>query len=62
MAKNKKFVFLPKTPETLSTVVVEARMLECKLSTNNLNGCTYEPWFTQYKGSELIDYVENFGS
>lgn len=34
-------------------------MLNCKLVTNNLNGCTHEPWFRNLKGSELIDFVDN---
>ena len=34
-------------------------MLNCKLVTNNLNGCTYEPWFRNFKGPELIDFVDN---
>ena len=34
-------------------------MLNCGLVTNNLNGCTYEPWFRQYKGVELINFVRN---
>jgi len=56
MAKNKKFVFLPKTPETLSRVVVEARMLGLSVTTNNLVGATGEEWFNK-KGEELIDYM-----
>ena len=31
----------------------------CKLVTNNLNGCTYEPWFRGLKGQDLIDYVDS---
>jgi len=33
-------------------------MLGCGLVTNNLNGCTYEPWFRKYKGTELIDFID----
>ena len=29
------------------------------LVTNNLNGCTYEPWFKKLKGEDLIDFVDN---
>ena len=53
------FVFFPQTLETFSRIVLEARMLNCKLVTNNLNGCTYEPWFRNFKGSELIDFVDD---
>ena len=56
MAKNKKFVFLPRTPETLSRIVVEARMLGCSVVSNQLVGATYEEWF-KLKGEELIDYL-----
>ena len=59
LSKYEKFVFFPKTLESFCRVVLEARMLDCKLITNNLNGCTYEPWFKKYKGSELIDFVDN---
>ena len=58
MAEYDRFVFFPQTLESFCRVVVEARMLQCKLSTNNLNGCTYEPWFTQYKGEELINFID----
>ena len=34
LSNNDKFIFLPKTPETLSRVVVEARMLGAKTITN----------------------------
>ena len=55
---NKKFLFLPKTPETLSRVVVEARMMGCSVLTNNLVGAASEDWF-KIKGSELIDLMTN---
>jgi len=52
------FVFFPQTLETFSRIILEARMLGCKLITNNLNGCTYESWFKELKGHDLIDFVE----
>jgi len=58
MSKNNRFIFLPKTPETLSRVVVEAKMMGIKISTNKKIGATYEPWFC-LKGEELIDYMMN---
>lgn len=58
LAEYDKFVFFPKTLETFSRVILEARMLGCKLITNNLNSCTYEKWFKEYKGKELIDFVD----
>ena len=59
LGKYDKFVFFPKTLESFCRVVLEARMLSCKLVTNNLNGCTYEPWFKSLKGASLIDYVDS---
>jgi GT2 family glycosyltransferase len=56
LSLNKKFIFLPKTPETLSRVVVEARMLGCNVVANNLIGATGEEWFN-LKGSQLIDFM-----
>lgn len=52
--KNKSLVFFPKTLETLSRIVIEARMLNCKIITNKKIGATSEDWFTM-KGKELID-------
>jgi hypothetical protein len=59
LAQYEKFVFFPKTLESFCRVILEARMLGCKLLTNNLNGCTYEPWFKEYKGENLIEFVDN---
>jgi len=59
LAKYERFVFFPKTLESFCRVILEARMLGCKLVTNNLNGCTYEEWFSKYKGEELIEYVDS---
>ena len=55
LGANEKFVFFPKTPETLSRVVVEARMMGLSVITNKNVGATYEDWF-KLKGEELIDY------
>lgn len=59
LSKSKKFIFFPKAAESFSRVILEARMLNCSLITNDLNGCTYESWFKQYKGRELIDFVDS---
>lgn len=56
LSSNQKFIFLPKTPETLSRVVVEARMMGVKVITNKRVGACYEDWFT-LSGDELIDYM-----
>ena len=56
LGANEKFIFLPKTPETLSRVVVEARMMGMTTITNQLIGATKEPWFGS-KGKELIEII-----
>ncbi len=58
LAEYDKFVFFPSSLESFCRVVLEARMLGCKLLTNKLNGCTHESWFREYKGTELIDFVD----
>ena len=56
ISNNDTLVFFPKTPETLSRIVVEARMMGMKVTTNNLVGATREEWF-KLKGPELIDIM-----
>ena len=58
LSRNNKFIFLPKTPETLSRVVVEARMLGITTITNKNVGASYEPWF-ELKGLDLINHMRN---
>ena len=57
LASHEGFVTFPTTLESFSRVVLEARMLGCRIATNKLNGCTHEPWFSQYKGEDLINFV-----
>lgn len=56
LGSNKQFCFLPKTPETLSRVVVEARMMGVSVIANKLLGATSEQWF-ELSGIELIDIM-----
>ena len=56
LSKNDKFVFFPLTPETLSRIVVEARMMGMKVVTNRRLGAVSEEWFSM-KGEPLIDYM-----
>jgi len=58
LSNNDKFIFLPKTPETLSRVVVEARMMGIKTITNRNIGASYESWFS-LSGDELIDVMSS---
>ena len=52
----REFLFFPKTTETLSRVIIEARMCGMSVITNNLVGATKEPWY-KLKGIELIEEV-----
>ena len=56
LGANNSFAFFPKTPETLSRVVVEARMMGLKVIANNNIGATKEEWF-QLRGEPLIDFM-----
>lgn len=56
LGSNNGFVFFPKTPETLSRVVVEARMMDMKVVSNKNIGATKEEWF-KLRGEELIDFM-----
>ena len=56
LGEIEKFVFLPKTPETLSRITVEARMMGLSVITNSLVGATKEDWF-RLKGEELINVM-----
>mgnify|MGYP001160026433 CR=1 FL=1 len=56
MSTNDTFVFFPKTPETLSRVIVEARMMGLSVVTNKSVGATREEWY-QLKGIDLINKV-----
>jgi hypothetical protein len=56
LGRNKKLVFFPRTPETLSRIVVEARMMGMSVVANALIGATSEDWFN-LKGEELVDVM-----
>ena len=56
LGKFNTLVFFPKSPETLSRIVVESRMMGMQVITNNLVGATKEDWF-KLKGDDLIDIM-----
>ena len=58
ISQNDKLVFFPLSPETLSRIVVEARMMGMKVITNNRLGAVSEPWFSM-KGLPLIEHMLN---
>ena len=59
LSKCEKLVFFPAVLETFNRVLVEARMLNCKVVTNANNGCISEPWFAGLTGTNLIDFVRS---
>ena len=54
LGKHQALVFFPKTPETLSRITLEARMMGMRTITTKNIGAMYEPWFYK-KGLDLID-------
>ncbi len=50
--------FVPFTPETLSRVCVESKMMGLEVYTTDLVGASHEPWFN-LKGQDLISLMEN---
>lgn len=57
MAEFSEVLFLPTFLESFNRFIVEAKMLGCRVKTNNKNGCTSEEWFSKFKGKELIDFM-----
>tara|TARA_R110002020_G_scaffold90434_3_gene220184 strand:- start:3576 stop:4412 length:837 start_codon:yes stop_codon:yes gene_type:complete len=56
LGSHSTLVFFPKTPETLSRIVVEARMMGMKTKTTNNIGAIHEEWFSK-KGLDLIEFM-----
>ena len=56
LSQTESLVFFPSTLESFCRLVVEARMLGCKLITNDNVGATSEEWFSK-KGQELINFI-----
>ena len=59
LSEHEKYVYMPVVLETFNRVIIEARMLGCKIVSTNLNGCFSEDWFPNFKGQELIDFVRS---
>ena len=53
LGKNHGLIFFPQTPETMSRIVVEARMMGMKTLTTKNIGAVHEEWFEK-KGLDLI--------
>ena len=57
LAQHETLVFFSQVLETFCRLVVEARILGCKLVTNGNNGCTSEEWFGELEGEQLLEFV-----
>ena len=53
--KSNKIIFIPQWVETFSRVCVEAKILGCKVITNNLVGCFSEDWVVNNVGNDLLN-------
>ncbi len=58
LSANKGLVFWPKTPETCGRMILEAKMMNCVVFTNDLLGASHEPWYS-HDGEELISVMES---
>jgi len=54
ISQNKYFAFFPLTPETLSRLLVEAKMLNVIPTTKENCGAIYEDWYN-LNGNELVE-------
>ena len=59
MAEFSEVLFLPTFLESFNRFIVEAKMLGCRVKTNNKNGCTSEDWFKKLSGLELISFMRD---
>ena len=59
LSKYKGIVFFSHAFESCCRLLIEARILNLSILTDNRNGCTYEDWFKEHKGRDLLDFVEN---
>jgi len=57
LSKVKNLIFFPQWIETYSRVAIEARILKCKLITNELIGASTEEYFS-LKGIELLNVIK----
>ena len=56
LSKNKRFVFFPLTPETLSRTAIEAKMMNIEFVSNDFIGAAREAWFN-LNGPDLVDIM-----
>lgn len=59
LARSERVYFFPQWLESFNRVIIEARILGCKVTTNKLVGATSEDWFKKFKGQDLLDFVRS---
>ena len=59
LSSHERYLYFPKVLETFNRVIIEARMLNCKVITTANNGCLSEDWFENYRGKKLIEFVRS---
>jgi glycosyltransferase involved in cell wall biosynthesis len=59
LASSRRLFFFPQWLESFNRVIVEARILGCKVTSNKLVGATSEEWFRQLKGKKLAKFIRN---
>lgn len=59
LAQSERVFFFPQWLESFNRVVIEARILGCKVTSNKLIGATSEPWFRQHKGKSLLQFIRS---
>ena len=57
LAQSERVFFFPQWLESFNRVIIEARVLGCKVTSNKLIGATSEPWFRNYKGKDLLQFL-----
>lgn len=58
MSTYKGLVFFPKVYESFCRLIVEARMMNLEVITNDKIGAITESWFHEIKGEELINFLQ----
>ena len=59
MSEYSELLFIPGVFETFNRLLVEAKMLGCKVKTTDRNGCISENWFKELSGPDLLDFIKN---
>lgn len=57
ISKCKGLVFYPLARETFCRLVVESKCLGLEVTTSKNYGASLEPWFDEYSGNELIEFL-----